>query len=217
MMGMRALNSIILVLLAEALVGCLICHRGEARAPSESDSVCVQSAGLHHRIPPRIRRWLESVNIDFRQDVVGKGIYRLTLNSAEPMSADQREYIQEYFRSLVAESFAKSNALELQQVAVVVLSEKLEQTVYCGEATAYGCDDISMVYDSDKRKGTLAMKIRNGDFDGTRKLIRQHIEGIVRDKNIRLIAGVQPPPGRYYLLGETVKPGNVLEVEFKSE
>lgn len=215
-MRMKTGNSIVLLMLT-AFFGCVTEPEGVERIPSAPRAEPEPSVACPRRIPPRISRWLAKANVDFRQTEDGSGIYRLTLTSPDPISADRREYVQTYFRDRVAESFAKGNALEPRQVAVAILSERMEMTAYCGEATACGVNDISLAYDPDTRKGILAMKIRNGDFDGTRKLIRRHIEGIVRDKNIRLVAGVQPPPGRYYLLGETVKPGNVLEIEFKSE
>ena len=215
-MRMKIENSIALFMLA-AFFGCATVPEGVEKIPSAPRAGPEPAMVCPHRIPPRISRWLAKASVDFRQAEDGSGIYRLTLTSSDPISADRREYVQSYFRDRVAESFAKGNALEPHQVAVAILSEKMGATAYCGEATACGVNDISLAYDPDTRRGTLAMKIRNGDFDGTRKLIRRHIEGIVRDKNIRLVAGVQPPPGRYYLLGETVMPGNVLEIEFKSE
>ncbi|MDO5319589.1 MAG: hypothetical protein Q4G65_13245 [bacterium] len=169
------------------------------------------------RVPPRIARWLARSKVDFRMLDDVKGGFCLTLDSADGMTADRREYVAEYFRSRVAEFFAKANALEPRQVAVAILSEQMDDHAYRGKASAFGVDDIEMSYDSVTHLGRLAMKVRGGDFDGTRALIRSRIEAIVRDKNICLVAGVTPPPGRYYLLGETVKPGNVLEIEFKSE
>lgn len=48
-------------------------------------------------------------------------------------------------------------------------------------------------------------------------MIRDYIETIVRDKNITLTTGEPPPPGKYYLLKENTLPGNILEIEFKTE
>ena len=169
------------------------------------------------RVPPRIARWLARAKVDFRQIEKDAGSYGLTLETKDEMTADRRVFITEYFRDCVAESFAKANALDPRRIAVAILSEQMDDHAYRGEASAFGVDDIEMTYDSFTRLGRLAMKVRGGDFDGTRALIRSRIEAIVRDKNICLVAGVTPPPGRYYLLGETVKPGNVLEIEFKSE
>lgn len=215
-MGREIENSIALVLLA-SFMGCAgVPDRGECpvSAPGERQT---RPEARPQRIPPRISRWLAKAKIEFGQVDGDSGVYRLTLESPEPFSADRREYVREHFRSRVAESFAERNALDPRQVVVALLSEKMETNTYYGEAAACGMDDVSLSYDPVTRRGTLAMKMRNGDFDGTRKLIRQHIETVVRDRNIRLIAGVPPPPGHYYLLGETVKPGNLLEIEFKSE
>lgn len=215
-MRMKIGNRIALLLFALPL-GCATATGDGEKVPLSPRVDSARTKDRQFRIPPRISRWLAQAKVDFHQVEDGSGIYRLTLSSPDPMSADRREYVQAYFRSRVADSFAAGNSLEARQVVVTILSEKMDATAYCGEATACGIGDVSLAYDADTRKGTLSMKIRNGDFDGTRKLMRRHIEEIVRDKNVRLVAGVQPPPGRYYLLGETVRSGNVLEVEFKSE
>ena len=215
-MRMKVGNDIVLLLLS-LLMGCAGMPDGGEKASVVPPDGSAQAVDRPWRIPPRIGRWLAKSKVEFRQAEDRSGVYRLTLESPEPMSVDQRVYVQEYFRSRAAESFAKSNALDSRRVAVALLSEEMETNRYCAVATACGADDISLSYDPDTRRGTLAMKIRNSDFNGTRELIRRHIEAIVRDKNIRLVAGVPPPPGRYYLLGENVKPGNVLEIEFKTE
>ena len=168
-------------------------------------------------VPPRISRWLATAKTDFSQTEAESGLYSLTVESTEPMTVDQLEFVPAYFRCLVTESFANRNALDPNQVAVAVLSQKVESKVCRIVATACGVNDISLTYDPLTRRGTLSMKIRNGDFDGTRKIIRQHIETIVRDKNIQLVTGVTPPPGHYCLLGESVKPWNILEVKFRAE
>ena len=213
---MKIGNNIALILLV-SFAGCAdVPDRGECPS-ADSGNRQMRSEVRPQRIPPRISRWFAKSKIEFGQGEGDFGVYRLALESPEPFSADRREYVRGHFRSRVAESFAERNALDPRQVMVALLSEKMETNTYYGEATACGMDDISLSYDPVTRRGTLAMKMRNGDFDGTRKLIRQHIETVVRDRNIRLVAGVPPPPGHYYLLGETVKPGNLLEIEFKSE
>lgn len=215
-MRMKVWNNIVLFLLSLHM-GCSGMSDGDEKASVVPPDSFVQSVDRPRRIPPRISRWLAKSKVEFRQAEDRSGVYRLTLESPEPMSADQRVYVQEYFRSRAAESFAKSNAIDSSRVVVALLSEGMETNRYRAVATACGADDIALSYNPDTRRGVLAMKIRDGDFNGTRELIRRHIEAIVRDKNIRLVAGVPPPPGRYYLLGENVKPGNVLEIEFKSE
>ena len=223
MMTVKIENGIFLVLLA-TLTGCAGMSGtdgGSAVPPAGVSAPMPESAGFQKKakpmIPPRINRWLATAKVDFSQTEAESGIYRLTVESPEPMTADQMEFVPSYFRHRVAESFASRNAIDSSQVAVAILSEKFESKVYQVIATACGVNDVSLAYDSLTRQGTLSMKIRNGDFDGTRKIIRQHIETIVRDKNIQLVTGVPPRPGQYRILGESVRPGNVLEVNFKTE
>lgn len=222
-MRMKIENSIFPVLLV-TLAGCAGVSKSDdastVLAVGVSDPALV-SAMLRPPtkpvVPPRISRWFATAKVDFSQAEAESGLYSLMVESPEPMTANQLEFVPTYFRYRVAESFANRNALDPNLVAVTVLSEKAEPSVYRVVATACGVNDVSLTYDPLTRRGTLSMKIRNGDFDGTRKIIRQHIETIVRDKNIQLVTGVPPPPGQYRLLGESVKPGNVLEVGFKTE
>lgn len=216
-------NGVFLVLLT-TLAGCAVASRTDDGSSSPLACVLVPSpvsAGIPPQpkpvVPPRISRWLATAKIDFSLAEAESGLYRLSIETPEPMTADQLEFVPVYFRHRVAESFANRNALDSGQVAVAVLSENFESKAYRIVATACGVNDVSLAYDPLTRRGSLSMKIRNGDFDGTRKLIRQHIEMIVRDKNIQLVTGVPPPPGQYRILGESVRPGNVLEVNFKTE
>ena len=47
--------------------------------------------------------------------------------------------------------------------------------------------------------------------------MRRNIETLARDKNIALVTGEIPPNARFYSLGESLKDGNILEIEFKTE
>lgn len=47
--------------------------------------------------------------------------------------------------------------------------------------------------------------------------MKRFVETIVLDKNIALTTGQLPPAATYYSLGESLKDGNVLEIEFKTE
>lgn len=216
MIRMKVWNSIVFVFVV-LQIGCTAIPVDDGKPTPIPQDNLVQKNNHKKRIPPRIERWLAKSKIEFSQIEDHPGVYRLTLESPDLMTADQRAYIQEYFRGRAAESFAKVTLLDSNRVAVAVLSEDIESNCYRGVAAACGVDDITLSYNPDTRKGTLAMKIRKGDFSGTRELIRKHIEEIVRDKNIQLATGVPPPPGQYYLLDESVKDGNVLEVKFKTE
>lgn len=224
MMRMKIENNILIVLLA-LFAGCAGVPRtnGNSSPSSVPDPVpppLARPSQPEPVTPPRFERWLEAAKSDFNQAEAESGLYRYSVESVkstDPMPTDLPDFLSRRFRHKVAESFASRTALDPRQVAVAILSEQIEPKSYRGEAMACGINDVSMAYDPLTRKGTLSMKIRNGDFEGTRKIIRQHIETIVRDKNIQLVTGVPPPPGQYYLLGESVKPGNVLEIKFKSE
>ena len=50
-----------------------------------------------------------------------------------------------------------------------------------------------------------------------RRMARQKIEALARDKNIALYPGEAPCDGKYYLDNEKIEDGNVLEIEFRIE
>ena len=113
--------------------------------------------------------------------------------------------------------YAASSKFASREWDASVTSERSETTAYSATAIAYGLGDVSLDYNPYTREGTLSMKVANGDFATARRMIRDHIETIARDKNIILITGSAPPPGRYYLLQEKTLPGNVLEIGFRVE
>lgn len=76
----------------------------------------------------------------------------------------------------------------------------------------------AMAYDSKTRRGKISARFGHGQERFARNWIKRNImEPLVKDKNILLETGTLPPPGRYYSLDESVKDGNILEIEFKTE
>lgn len=85
-----------------------------------------------------------------------------------------------------------------------------------GRAEVLTITPISLAYDADTRKGRLSVRFNAGQAEEARAWIRRNIETLVRDKNIVLVTGRQPPAATYYSLGEKIA-GDVMEIEFRTE
>lgn len=86
-----------------------------------------------------------------------------------------------------------------------------------GQAEVLTIKPVELKYDVITRKGKMAVRFNDNQYDEARKWIRDNIEKLVRDKNIALVARDIPPEVKYYSLGESLKDGNILEIEFKTE
>ena len=86
-----------------------------------------------------------------------------------------------------------------------------------GQVEVLTITPVSLTYDSNTRKGMLAVRYNANQFVEAREWIRRHIETLARDKNIALTTGEIPPAAKFYLGNEELKAGNVLEIEFRTE
>ena len=76
---------------------------------------------------------------------------------------------------------------------------------------------LSLDYDADARHGKIVVKFAAGHYVDARRYVRSNVETLARDKNVALTTGQIPTAAKFYLGDETVKDGNVLEVEFETE
>ncbi len=76
---------------------------------------------------------------------------------------------------------------------------------------------FSLDYDADTRHGKIVVKFAAGHYVDARRYVRSNVETLARDKNVALTTGQIPTAAKFYLGDETVKDGNVLEVEFETE
>lgn len=98
----------------------------------------------------------------------------------------------------------------------VVVKPRLDNGVIRGRAEVLTIVPLSLIYEANSRRGRLSVKFNLGQEKEARAWATENIETLARDKNIALVTGQLPPPGRYYSLGEKIV-GNILEIEFKTE
>ena len=99
----------------------------------------------------------------------------------------------------------------------VVVQPRLSNGRIVGLAEVLTITPVSLTYDPNTRRGRLAVRYNANQYEAARDWIRRNIETLARDKNIALVTGEIPPAAKFYSLGETLKEGNVLEIEFKTE
>ena len=122
------------------------------------------------------------------------------------------------FGEQIKEEFVETYPGTQRSLLVVDFANmKGEGKMVVGRAIVLTIKPISLSYDANTRRGRLSVKFSPGQYEEARAWARKNIETLARDKNLVLVTGQLPPEARYYSLGETVKDGNVLEIEFRTE
>ena len=134
-------------------------------------------------------------------------------NSDTALSAILKEFggsIKEEY----ADSFPGANKAELiVNYSDVGISGKEIK----GRAAILTISPVSLSYDANTRRGKLSVRFNPNQREDARAWAKKNIETLARDKNIALVTGQLPPSATYYSLGEILKDGNILEIEFKTE
>jgi len=99
----------------------------------------------------------------------------------------------------------------------VVVQPSLSNGRIVGRAEVLTIAPIALSYDASARLGRLSVRFNSSQYEEARAWARKNIETLARDKNIVLVSGEIPPAARFYSLGESLKNGNILEIEFKTE
>ena len=99
----------------------------------------------------------------------------------------------------------------------VVVQPSLSNGRIVGRAEVLTIAPIALSYDASARLGRLSVRFNASQYEEARAWARKNIETLARDKNIALVSGEIPPAARFYSLGESLKDGNILEIEFKTE
>ena len=125
---------------------------------------------------------------------------------------------QNEFRSALCEEYAEATPTADYDSLVVDFPEfKMNRTQIEGRGVVLTIAPVSLNYDSITRHGVLSVRFVANQYEEARSWAKRNIETLARDKNIALVTGQLPPEARYYSLGEKLKDGNVLEIEFKTE
>ena len=125
---------------------------------------------------------------------------------------------QNEFRSALREEYAEATPTADHDSLVVDFPEfKMNGARIEGRGVVLTITPVSLNYDSLTRRGMLSVRFGANQYEEARAWAKRNIETLARDKNIALVTGKLPPEARYYSLGESLKDGNVLEIEFKTE
>lgn len=125
---------------------------------------------------------------------------------------------QNEFRSALCEEYAEvTPTADFESLVVDFPEFKLNGRQIEGRGVILTITPVSLTYDSNRRRGVLSVRFGANQYEEARNWARRNIETLARDKNIALVTGQLPPEARYYSLGEKLKDGNVLEIEFKTE
>lgn len=213
------------VILAGALIvgGCATTGTTAASAPlstptAQATTLPASTPPRAKKMNPRLKRFFAANTkaIDFAKSEQPNG-YVGRIEFTENIAAMHQDLAREYFRNRVIESYMNEISTSAEFVGVSFVRDEAKGAVYSAEALAFELKDVTLAYNPDTRRGTLGMRLRDGDLEATRALIRKNIESIARDKNIRLTTGVLPPEGKFYLLNESIVNGNLLQVQFEVE
>ena len=126
--------------------------------------------------------------------------------------------IQREFRNAIKEDYTNAfSGIDDHSLRIDFPEYEQKDGHIKGRAVVLTISVVSLSYDPDTCKGTLAVKVNANQYEEARAYIRKNIETLARDKNIALITGEIPPAAKFYLGREELKDGNVLEIEFKTE
>jgi len=142
-------------------------------------------------------------------------MFRVRLNG--DCTAEAFFAVQKTFITHIRYSYLMAHPTDSPRSLVVDVRPNVENGFIVGRAEVLTIKPISLSYDANTRRGRLSVKFSPGQYEEARAWARKNIETLARDKNLVLVTGQLPPEARYYSLGETVKDGNVLEIEFRTE
>ena len=125
--------------------------------------------------------------------------------------------VQNVFANEVRTAYMMENPNADPSALRVVVQPRMSNGRIVGRAEVLTITPVALGYDHGTRLGKLSVRFNANQYEEARKWVRRNVETLARDKNIALVTGEIPPAARFYLLGESLKDGNVLEIEFKTE
>lgn len=140
----------------------------------------------------------------------------ITSSNLDPMKAFT--LIQYRYADVIKNLYMNSHPnADAANIAVDFPQYELRNGRILGQAVVIAITPVSLSYDPSTRRGVVSVRFGAGQYEEARAWAKKNIETLVRDKNIALETGSLPPQARYYSLGETLKDGNILEIEFRTE
>ena len=155
--------------------------------------------------------------IDLAREKDSDFAYAFTLELSGDASIQTFFGIQAMFanevRAAYQMEYPKADAASLR----VVVKPRLSNGKIVGRAEVLTITPTSLTYDANTCRGKLSVRFNANQYEAARAWVRRNIETLARDKNIALVTGEIPPDARFYSLGESLKDGSILEIEFKTE
>lgn len=189
--------------------GCLRDFQGKTQTPAAVPVAPRPAVEVPtYRVVSLERDSANNIRYKFVVELVGENI-RDPLQGFRIVQRDFRKSVEEdYIRTYgPIDCAVRVDFSELKQV-----ERRIE-----GVAIVLTIKPLSLSYDNQSRRGTVTVRFGVNQYEEARDWARRNIETLARDKNIALVTGQLPPEARYYSLGEKLKDGNVLEIEFKTE
>lgn len=75
----------------------------------------------------------------------------------------------------------------------------------------------TLLYDDVTHVGILSVRVNSDKISETKTWMRKNIEVLAQDKNVVVVSGMRPSPGKYRVLCERITEDNILELEFVTE
>lgn len=158
--------------------------------------------------------------ISLERDVVKDFAYSFMIEmKSSPSDADAAvaAVLDEFAKSLKEEYLDAVRGSETAALTVAFSGLKRDGLRISGQALVLTLKPLSLEYDANSRMGKLSVRFNDGQEEEARTWIHKNVATMARDKNIALVTGEIPPAANFFVLRETIKDGNKLEVEFKTE
>jgi len=180
------------------------------RAQAEAESAMQKlHAEFANRPPYRV--------IDLAREEGSDFAYAFTLELYGDASIQTFFGIQAVFANEVRTAYLMEYPNAEASALRVAVQPRLSNGRIVGRAEVLTIAPVSLSYSASARRGRLAVRFNQNQFEKAREWVRRNIETLARDKNIALVTGEIPPDAKFYLLDEELKDGNILEIEFKTE
>lgn len=144
-------------------------------------------------------------------------VYNFTLELSEDVSISAVFGVLDIFAYEVQAAYQREFPNVDASTLQVVVHQQYSGGNIVGRAEVLTITPAALNYDANTRRGKLSVKFNANQYEQAREWIRKNIETLVREKKIALVAGEIPPEARFYSLNESLKDGNILEIEFKTE
>ena len=129
---------------------------------------------------------------------------------------DARRELRKVLRSLIRDDYVASFPDAAKSVIIDFPEYSLRNGILSGKSIALTFAVESLRYDSNRRAGTMRVRIGDNQLQDARGYLRRNIQSLARDKNIALDGSEIPPSAKIYLENESLKNG-ILEITFKTE